>query len=261
MDDKGWTQHISPVRSAGAAEAIARRLGELIGARILVGGDRLLPEKGLAELFGVAVMTIRHSMAVLREDGLIETRRGHGAGTYVVPDVLSRIGELTALHPYTLAGIEELTAWRIAVSGEASARAARRASEAGLARLRELESAADAAVADPEAYRTADAGLHLHIAELSGSRRLLEAEQGIQHELTRLLAGHPGGPEARSMPDQRHRALAAAIEARDPARAREQFTVHAEATADLCLPFVQQPSGPALPVMPPERTRSTTARR
>ncbi|MFE4976249.1 FadR/GntR family transcriptional regulator [Kitasatospora sp. NPDC056651] len=233
------------MRSAGAAEAIARRLGELIGARILVGGDRLPPEKNLAELFGVALMTVRHSMAVLREDGLIETRRGRGAGTFVVPDVLARIGELTALHPYTLADVEELTAWRIAVSGEASARAARRASAAGLARLRELETAADAVVTDPEAYRTADAGLHLYIAELSGSRRLLEAEQGIQHELTRMLAGHPGGSEARSMPDQRHRALAAAIEVGDPARAREQFTVHAEATADLLLPFVQQSAGPA----------------
>ncbi|WP_268762393.1 FCD domain-containing protein [Kitasatospora griseola] len=112
----------------------------------------------------------------------------------------------------------------------------------GLARMRELEDAADAVVADAEAYRTADAGLHLHIAELSVSRRLLEAEQGIQHELTRLLAGHPGGTESRSTPSQRHRALAGAIEARDPARARKQFAVHAEATANLCLPFVQEPT-------------------
>ena len=146
---------------------------------------------------------------------------------------------MTALHPYTLADIEELTAWRIAVSGEASARAARRASEAGLARLRELEAGADEAIADAEAYRTLDAGLHLYIAELSGSRRLVEAEQGIQDELTRLLADHPGGVESRSTPDQQHRALVAAIEGSDPAKAREQFMVHAEATADLFLPFVQ----------------------
>jgi GntR family transcriptional repressor for pyruvate dehydrogenase complex len=242
VNDKSWTQQITPVRSAGAAEAIARRLSELIGARIIVGGDRLPSEKGLAELFGVAVMTIRHSMAVLREDGLIETRRGHRAGTYVVPDVLTRIRELTALHPYTLAEVKELTVWRIAVSGEASALAARRASDAGLARMRDLETAADAAVADAEAYRTADAVLHLHIAELSGSKRLLEAEQGIQHELTRLLANHPGGSQARSTPDQLHRALTAAIEAHDPAEARTQFAIHAAATADLLLPFVQQPA-------------------
>ncbi|MFI8913922.1 FadR/GntR family transcriptional regulator [Streptomyces sp. NPDC053513] len=239
MDDKGWEQHIAPVRSAGAAEAVARRLNELIGARILVGRDRFPPEKALAEMSGVAVMTVRHATAVLREDGLIETRRGHHAGTYVVPDVLGRIRELTALHPYTRTDIEELTAWRIAVSGEASARAARRASEASLARLRELEAATVEAVADAEASRTLDAGLHLYIAELSGSQRLLEAEQGIQGELTRLLADHPGGVEPRRMPDQQPRALVAAIEDGDPAKARERFTIHAESTADLLLPFVQ----------------------
>ncbi|MFI6157177.1 hypothetical protein ACIBCA_31355 [Kitasatospora sp. NPDC051170] len=63
--------------------------------------------------------------------------------------------------------------------------------------------------------------------------------------MTRLLADHPGGTEARSTPDQRHRALTTAIESHDPARAREQFTIHAEATADLFLPFVQQPPHPA----------------
>jgi GntR family transcriptional repressor for pyruvate dehydrogenase complex len=241
MDGKGWARHIAPVRSAGAAEAIARRLSELIGARILVAGDRFPAEKALAELFGVATMTVRHSMAVLREEGLIETRRGHRAGTYVVPDVLARIRELTGLHPYTRADIDELTAWRTAVSGEASARAAARATEAQRARVRELELAADAAVHDPEAYRTADAGLHLFIAELSGSRRLLEAEQGIQHELTRLIADHPGGVEARSTPDQRHRRLVGAIEAGDADAARRWFAVHAEATADIALPFVQEP--------------------
>jgi len=47
-------------------------------------------------MFDVVVLTIRHSMAVLREEGRIETRRGHHAGTYVAPDVLIRIRELTA---------------------------------------------------------------------------------------------------------------------------------------------------------------------
>lgn len=52
MDDKGWAQHIAPVRSAGAAEAIARRLNELIGARILVGGDRFLRRRPLPRCSG-----------------------------------------------------------------------------------------------------------------------------------------------------------------------------------------------------------------
>ena len=254
MDDKGWREHIRPVRAAGAAEAIARRLSELIGARMLVAGDRFPSEKALAELFEVAPMTIRHSMAVLREEGLVETRRGHLAGTYVAPEVLDRVRELTAKHTYTEAEVEELTVWREAVSGEASARAAARlttdstGTEAADAdsdaadavtglrdRLRELETRTNAELGDPGAYRTADAALHLFIAELSGSRRLLEAEQGIQHELTRLLAADPGGTESRSTPAQLHGPLVRAILADDPAAAREEFRIHARATADMCL--------------------------
>ena len=247
MDDKGWREHIRPVRAAGAAEAIARRLSELIGARMLVAGDRFPSEKALAELFEVAPMTIRHSMAVLREEGLVETRRGHLAGTYVTPEVLDRVRELTARHTYTEAEVEELTVWREAVSGEASARAAARLTTASTGteaadavaglrdRLRELETRTNAELGDPGAYRTADAALHLFIAELSGSRRLLEAEQGIQHELTRLLAADPGGTESRSTPAQLHGPLVRAILAGDPAAAREEFRIHARATADMCL--------------------------
>ncbi len=243
MDDKGWREHIRPVRAAGAAEAIARRLSELIGARMLVAGDRFPSEKALAELFEVAPMTIRHSMAVLREEGLVETRRGHLAGTYVTPEVLDRVRELTARHTYTEAEVEELTVWREAVSGEASARAAALLTTDAAAdavtglrdRLRELEARTNAELGDPGAYRTADAALHLFIAELSGSRRLLEAEQGIQHELTRLLAADPGGTESRSTPAQLHGPLVRAILAGDPAAAREEFRIHARATADMCL--------------------------
>ncbi|WP_306319299.1 MULTISPECIES: FadR/GntR family transcriptional regulator [unclassified Streptomyces] len=239
MDDSGWSTHIRPVRAGGAAEAIARRLSELIGARMLVAGDRFPSEKALAEMFGVAPMTVRHSVAVLRAEGLVETRRGYKGGTYVADDVLTRVKELVGLHPYTVEQIEELTAWRQAISGEASARAARRVAEGADAdaRLRELAAHTHELLPEADAYRTADATFHLCIAELSGSRRLLEAEQGIQDELTRLLSSHPGGAEARSTPGELHDPLTRAILAGDAERAREEFRIHAQATADMCLIF------------------------
>ncbi|MYW67757.1 FCD domain-containing protein [Streptomyces sp. SID8379] len=237
MTEDVWSRHVRPVRSGGAAEAIARRLSELIGARMLVAGDRFPSEKALAEMFGVAPMTVRHSMAVLREEGLVETRRGYKGGTYVAEDVLSRVKELVGLHPYTVEQVEELTAWRQAISGEASARAARRAGKDGHTLLRELAARTHELLPDADAYRTADAAFHLAIAELSGSRRLLDAEQGIQHELTQLLSTHPGGAEARSTPGQLHEPLTRAIVAGDAERAREEFRIHAQATLDMCLIF------------------------
>ncbi|MGI5438675.1 FadR/GntR family transcriptional regulator [Streptomyces shenzhenensis] len=237
MDDSGWDQHIRPVGSGGAAEAIARRLSELIGARMLVAGDRFPSEKALAEKFGVATMTVRQSIAVLREEGLVETRRGARGGTFVVDNVLHRIKEMAGLRPYTASQVEELSAWRQAISGEASARAAQRADADAHARLRELAARTHQTLPNADDYRTADAALHLYIAELSGSQRLLEAEQGIQSELTHLLAAHPGSVEARSTPGQMHEPLTRAIVSGDPDQARKEFGIHAQATADMCLIF------------------------
>jgi GntR family transcriptional regulator len=61
------------------------RVAETVAARIEVGDitHRLPPERDLAREFGVAYETVRRSMQVLRDRGLIITRQGRG--TFVTP--------------------------------------------------------------------------------------------------------------------------------------------------------------------------------
>jgi GntR family transcriptional regulator len=61
------------------------RVANLIAARIEVGEytHKLPAERDLAQEYGVAYQTVRHSMKVLRERGLIITRQGRG--TFVAP--------------------------------------------------------------------------------------------------------------------------------------------------------------------------------
>jgi GntR family transcriptional regulator len=56
-----------------------------IATRMEVGEitHKLPAERDLAEQYGVAYQTVRHSMAILRERGLIITRQGRG--TFVAP--------------------------------------------------------------------------------------------------------------------------------------------------------------------------------
>ncbi len=58
------------------------RVADHIAARIAAGefepGTRLPPERDLAAEYGVAYNTVRRSMDVLRERGLVVTLRGHG---------------------------------------------------------------------------------------------------------------------------------------------------------------------------------------
>jgi GntR family transcriptional regulator len=61
------------------------QVAEHIAARIEAGelkpGQRLPPERDIADQYGVAYSTMRKSMEILRERGLIMTM--HGRGTFV----------------------------------------------------------------------------------------------------------------------------------------------------------------------------------
>jgi len=63
-------------------QLIYAQVADHIAARIAAGelapGTRLPPERELAAEYGVAYNTVRRSMDVLRERGLVVTLRGHG---------------------------------------------------------------------------------------------------------------------------------------------------------------------------------------
>ena len=115
----------APLQVEGAVEAIVRRLGEAIGSGVLEPGERLPSEGDLASHLAVAPMTLRQALAILRDAGFVETRRGRGGGSFVVED--ARRALEPAATPPRVADLRDLTDWRRAVSGEAAALAACRA--------------------------------------------------------------------------------------------------------------------------------------
>ena len=63
---------------------VAEHIAARIEAGDLIGGQRMAPERDVATEYGVAYNTIRKSMELLRQQGLIVTM--HGRGTFVVPE-------------------------------------------------------------------------------------------------------------------------------------------------------------------------------
>lgn len=57
---------------------VADHIAARIGGGELAPGDKLPPERDLATEYGVAYNTVRRSMDVLRDRGLVVTLRGHG---------------------------------------------------------------------------------------------------------------------------------------------------------------------------------------
>ena len=71
---------VAPDAPVGRADEIVQRITEAIHLGLLDDGERLPVEVDLAAQFGVAPMTVREALATLREQGLVETRRGRSGG-------------------------------------------------------------------------------------------------------------------------------------------------------------------------------------
>src|ERR1700731_3578737 len=75
------TASIGPIARVPLYREVAQRLRTLIQDQGLAPGERLPPERQLAELLGVSRTSVRQALAALRTIGLVEVR--HGDGVYV----------------------------------------------------------------------------------------------------------------------------------------------------------------------------------
>src|SRR3954451_11212527 len=74
-----------PVRGGNAFEITVARLAQAIRLGLVAAGERLPPERELAEKLRVSRVTLRQAIGALREAGYLESRRGRSGGTFVVP--------------------------------------------------------------------------------------------------------------------------------------------------------------------------------
>ena len=113
------------------AERIAQQLESLIANGDLVPGERLPPERRLAESLGVSRPSLREAIRILASKGLLQTRPG--GGTYVAATIeVDLVEPLIALlrdQPETRYDVLEV---RRALEGSAAYYAARRAVDGAL---------------------------------------------------------------------------------------------------------------------------------
>src|ERR1700722_9699770 len=164
-----WAQAVfSPVPVRNAFEVTVERLAQSLRLGVLVDGDRLPPERELADTFGVSRVTLREAIKALREAGLVDSRRGRGGGTFVVSPKLQRPGRAERSNwPLADALDDALDLRRVIEPGAAAMAAGRPMTAADRATLHKC--LAEASDCTPETRRPADSRLHLAIAAASGS--------------------------------------------------------------------------------------------
>ena len=223
-----------PVRGGNAFEITVARLAQAIRLGLVAAGDRLPPERELAERLRVSRVTLRQAIGALREAGYLESRRGRAGGTFVV-------------HPLPDAGEDSDAAALAKEMGEElhDALDFRRVVEAGAANL----AATRALSANQRAYlvgcltasrerdvgsrRVNDSRLHLAIAAASGCASVATAIADVQLRLDRLLGAIPVIRRNLDHSDAQHTRIVEAILAGDPAGARTAMEEHCDGTAEL----------------------------
>jgi GntR family transcriptional regulator, transcriptional repressor for pyruvate dehydrogenase complex len=123
----------TPARRGSVDDVVALLVSQIQGGRYPTG-ERLPPERELAEELGVARPTLRRALLRLREEGYLVTRRGPHGGNFVSD--LARPAEKWLRRLQTdVDHFVEILDYRIAVESHAARLAASRRTEKDLAEL------------------------------------------------------------------------------------------------------------------------------
>lgn len=171
-------------------------------------------------------MTLREALSTLRHDGLVETRRGRGGGSFARSPTEASMDRLrTTLRELSVHELREIADQHLAISGVAALLAAERADDGDIAALHGLIERLEAA-STPGDRRRADARFHIEIAAAAQSSRLTRQEIDLQAEVSELL----WMPSSEAIPHREavadHREILRAIESGDTALARSAAERH-----------------------------------
>lgn len=219
------------IQSERLSQSVIRQIELLILRGILRPGERLPAERDLAERLGVSRPSLRDALAELEGRGLLVTRPNSGV---FVADVLGSafspaLIELFAQHQDA---VFDYIAFRRDMEALAAERAARAASDTDLEVIGAVFARMEAAHSkrDPGDEADLDAAFHMAIIEASHNVVMLHMMRSMFDLLRRgVFYNRQMMFRQRTTRDQlldQHRAINAALQARDPAAARSAVEAH-----------------------------------
>jgi GntR family transcriptional regulator, transcriptional repressor for pyruvate dehydrogenase complex len=181
--ERSSTVTLNATATPRRSRQVVEQFQAMLSSGDLVAGDRLPPERALAERFGVGRGSMREALRVLEILGFVESR--HGAGTYVrASDSRRLMAPFRSVVALSSAAVDDVIEFRRIFEPEVAALAACNADDQGRALLqqalrrfnRALHAAADAA--------DADVTFHEAVALCTGNPIVI----AVQHALAELFA-------------------------------------------------------------------------
>lgn len=225
--------NIEPITAKKTYQYIIEQIIALIIKGDLKAGDKLPPERSLAEMFTVSRASIREAFRAMEIVGIIEVKPG--GGTFVTDfNIAPFINSVAPLFIRNLDAKYELMDFRIMLEGETVKLAARTREAGGIEKMRRALERMQAAVEknDPKAGEESDIAFHLALFITTGNRIYITAGES----LSCILSTSVHVNRSKLFEDARngvrwceeHRRVLAAIESGNAAQAYRELQAHLE---------------------------------
>lgn len=197
------------------AERIATQLVDLIQIQKLGPGDKLPPERQLADLFAVSRPSLREALHILQAQGVVQIK--HGQGTFVQEPILAQ--ELRASMMSKSHDLKDLFDAREVLEVPASKWAAEKAGKEDIrvlrATLNQIETLTANNPIDYDLLQSLDAKFHLTIVGVAGNRFINQTLNVLQDVMKMSMETTLRLPGRLSISSNEHQGILTAIEEGD----------------------------------------------
>jgi GntR family transcriptional repressor for pyruvate dehydrogenase complex len=225
---------LGPIKSTRIYEEIVRQVKQLIAEGRLKSGDRLPPERELAEKFVVSRTSVREALRALESLGFIEIRAGEGTFVRQV-SVDALVGPLALMMTSQREAIGELFEARRVLEPAIAALAASRATPD---EVQEMERILESQAREVAAGRTGlaeDAAFHTAVGAAAHNHAITRIVHAIMDLLTQSREESLNTPGRPTRSHQDHRRILQAIAKRNSSAARHAMLDHLVAVEALVL--------------------------
>jgi len=218
-----------PYKGRRAFEDIAAQIKQAILSERLIDGDRLPPERALADQFQVGRVTIREAFRTLEAMGLIEIKKGSAGGAFIRaadPDAMATM----IMDRFQLEGTthDQMIEARIGIETAIMSSVIKNATEEDIEKIREDIKISKEVLKPEHAGEIVARMINFHIL-------LAEASHNIPYKMfirsmmqwaSRKLGDWVPSPEEQKYSYTSHREICEAIEARDERLAQHLIREH-----------------------------------
>jgi GntR family transcriptional repressor for pyruvate dehydrogenase complex len=226
--DKIGAEVFTPVVGSRVSSAIVLQVRELIRSGALQPGDRLPPERDLAESFGVSRVSVRDALRVLEAIGLVQIRVGASGGAAITVPGSDLVGEtLENMFLMTAISPDDVAELRVIIELGVITIACVSATEEDIAGMLEYCDLEDAALAEGTYTRKHSEEFHARMSRITGNRAMSTLARSFEGPLSMYEARSRRPPQERyTLGVSEHRGIVEALAKRDVAAARHRVAAH-----------------------------------